>query len=429
MLTARKYVACLLPEQENYAHECEGVARAVWNTALAQRQEAARRWRASRRTNQPKLGYVSQANELAESKKNPDFTWLKTAPAVVLQQTLLDLDKACRAHGAWHIKYRSKNKPKFTFRYPAPQDTPVKKLNHKWSRVYLPKFGWVRFRHTRPFGGDTRNVTLKRQGNRWYVVFLIETGVAPPPKQAWTPDTTVGVDVGVAQVVTTSDGKVYDRDFYTTGEKRRIRRLGQKLARQRRGNPNWRQSRRYQQTKHALQKLRSRQVYRRTDFHHQTSAELTDTYTLLCHEALNITGLTRSATGTTLAPGTNVAQKRGLNRSILDKGWGQFFATLRWHAHKRGVTTQAVPAQYTSQECPECHHVAANNRESQTVFACRRCDFQEHADVVGARNVRERGIKLAPAPGLGVAARGDLGCEPVCETRTPNERILAAFVG
>lgn len=425
MLTARKQLAVLDAEQEVFGNECEGAARAVWNAGLAQRQEAARRWRASRRTGQAKVGYVSQASELAQAKKDSELDWLKNAPAVVLQQTLMDLDKACRTHGSWRVKFRSKHRPKITFRYPAPKDTPVERLNRKWGQVFLPKFGWVRFRWTRPLGGELRNVTLKREGNRWLVVFLVDTRVEAPAKQPWTPETAVGVDVGVAQIVTTSDSECHDREFVTSGERRKVRRLEQQLARQRRTNTGWRKSRRYQQTKQRLQKLRTRQTERRSDFHHQTAAALTKNYTLICHEKLNIAGMTRSAAGTIEEPGRNVAQKAGLNRSILDKGWGQFFATLAWHAHKRGVTLQAIPAHHTSQECPECHHVAANNRESQAVFACRMCGFTEHADVVGARNVRERGIKLAPVPGHGMAARGDLEQQLVCETRTANTRTLA----
>jgi len=62
---------------------------------------------------------------------------------------------------------------------------------------------------------------------------------------------------------------------------------------------------------------------------------------------------------------------------------------------------------------------------SNNNVVCQACGFLEHADVVGARNVRERGIKLVPVPGLGMAARGDLRHQLVYETRTPNTRALA----
>jgi putative transposase len=425
MLTARKQEAVLTVEQDEFGKNCEGIARAVWNAALGERQESSNRWRASRRLAQPNLGWVSQAMALAETKKDPSCLWLKEAPAVVLQQTLMDLDKACRAHGAWRVKYRAKHRPKISFRYPAPKDTPVERLNRKWGRVYIPKFGWIRFRWTRPLGGHVRNVTLKQERNRWFVVFLVETGVEPPPAREWTRETAVGVDVGVVSDAVTSEGVFYQREFTTDGERARIRRLEQKLARQRRTNTNWRRSKRYRATKTRLQTLRDRQTSRRSDFHHKVARELTLSYTLVCNEKLNIKNMTKSAAGSTTNPGVNVAQKRGLNRSILDKAWGSFYTTLRWHALKNAATVQAVPASYTSQECPTCHHTAKNNRESQAVFLCQKCGYKGHADVVGAVNILERGIKLAPDPGLGFAGRGDLGSNPVYETLTTNKLASA----
>ena len=54
----------------------------------------------------------------------------------------------------------------------------------------------------------------------------------------------------------------------------------------------------------------------------------------------------------------------------------------------------AVPPHYTSQECPACHHVSAENRQAQARFACVECGYENHADHVGAINVLERGHRL-----------------------------------
>ena len=54
----------------------------------------------------------------------------------------------------------------------------------------------------------------------------------------------------------------------------------------------------------------------------------------------------------------------------------------------------AVPPQYSSQECPACHHIAKENRKTQAQFACVSCNYKNHADVVGAMNTLERGYRL-----------------------------------
>ena len=53
-----------------------------------------------------------------------------------------------------------------------------------------------------------------------------------------------------------------------------------------------------------------------------------------------------------------------------------------------------MPPQYTSQTCPCCGHVSAENRTTQARFACVECGYENHADVVGAINVLERGQRL-----------------------------------
>jgi putative transposase len=53
----------------------------------------------------------------------------------------------------------------------------------------------------------------------------------------------------------------------------------------------------------------------------------------------------------------------------------------------------AVPPQNTSRTCPVCGHVSKDNRQTQARFVCVECGFEENADVVGAINIRHRGMK------------------------------------
>ena len=54
----------------------------------------------------------------------------------------------------------------------------------------------------------------------------------------------------------------------------------------------------------------------------------------------------------------------------------------------------AVPPHHTSQTCPCCGHVSKDNRQTQAKFVCVECGYANHADVVGAINVLERGHRL-----------------------------------
>ncbi|MEU0517914.1 transposase [Streptosporangium sp. NPDC006007] len=380
MLTGRRYLLAFTPEQEAFAELIGDACRMVWNTALEQRRTYRQRgaW----------INYVEQARQTAEAKK--DFPWLAAAPSHTLQQTLRDLDKACKTHGTFKVRWRSRRKSPPTFRFPDPKHIAVEGLSKRWGRVKLPKLGWVRFRWSRTVG-EFRNATVLKDGGRWYISFCVEDGLAevsPNGKPA------VGVDRGVAVAVATSGGWMRDRAFVTTGETARLKRLQRKLARQKRGS-NGRAA-----TKAKIGKLNARIRNRRTDFLSWTANTLTRDHGLVAVEDLKIRNMTAGAKGTVEAPGKNVRQKAGLSRAILNKGWGGLLAALEHKARYNGSRIVRVPAAYTSQRCSACGTVDAKSRESQAVFACTSCAYTGNADVNAAKNIL--------AAGLAVTGRGDL---------------------
>ncbi|MFG3439733.1 RNA-guided endonuclease InsQ/TnpB family protein [Nonomuraea sp. NPDC047897] len=107
--------------------------------------------------------------------------------------------------------------------------------------------------------------------------------------------------------------------------------------------------------------------------------------------------MTRSASGTIDAPGRNVAQKAGLNRSILDAGWGVFLTILAHKAESAGRELIAVDPRNTSRTCSRCGHVAKDNRLTQAAFACTACGHTAHADVNAAINILRAGLALREA--------------------------------
>ncbi|WP_329408333.1 transposase [Nocardia vinacea] len=110
--------------------------------------------------------------------------------------------------------------------------------------------------------------------------------------------------------------------------------------------------------------------------------------------------MTASAKGTITEPGRRVAQKAGLNRTILAKGWHQLELALRNAARYTGTQVVKVPAAYTSLRCPRCRSVDPVSRESQAVYRCTSCGHCENADVNAAKNIL--------AAGLAVTVCGDL---------------------
>jgi len=115
-------------------------------------------------------------------------------------------------------------------------------------------------------------------------------------------------------------------------------------------------------------------------------------------EDLRTKAMLKSVKGGVKAPGSNVAAKSGINRSILDQGWGIFRALLDYKLADRtliGALALVNPA-CTSQTCSCRRHKAADNRLRQDLFSCVACGHTEHADINAAKNILRQGMPSMP---------------------------------
>jgi putative transposase len=195
----------------------------------------------------------------------------------------------------------------------------------------------------------------------------------------------------------TPAGAALGREVETRRLRRRERRLQQALARKRPGSANRRKA------KARLAAHKARMARKRTDVIHKVTAHLAQNHGVVAVEGLDVASMTASARGTAAAPGSNVCQKAGLNRSIMDRGWGEFTRQLRYKLGWTGGRLIEVDPAYSSQTCPTCHAVDAGNRVSREAFVCTVCGHAGHADVVAARGWRglvhgvTRGARVARA--------------------------------
>ncbi len=190
----------------------------------------------------------------------------------------------------------------------------------------------------------------------------------------------IELDIGVTHTVTKSDGQFLDiPTLLSKGEQQRKRRLQRQLTRQVKG------SNRRKSTKIALAKEKDR----RKDWIEKTTTDLVRSYDLIALENLKIKNMTKSAKGTIENPGTNVAQKSGLNRVILEQGWSLFRKRLTDKATNTTVPIETITInpKYTSQRCSKCGHTNKTNRKSQAISCCISCRYTNNADINAAKNV------------------------------------------
>ncbi len=137
------------------------------------------------------------------------------------------------------------------------------------------------------------------------------------------------------------------------------------------------------------------------------------------------TGVTRSAKGSVERPGRNVRAKSGLNRVVLDSGFGLLRQMIVAKAEEAARTVVEVAARFSSQECSRCEHIARESRRRRR-FCCVRCGHRNHADVNAALVIRGRAqlaLKSELDPAEEAGRRGQEAAAQAHTTKNKGSRI------
>jgi putative transposase len=352
----------------------------LYNAALEERREAWRMRRASVR-------YGMQSAQLKDIRAfDPDqCRWSFSSQ----QATLRRLDKAFAAFYRRAKAGQKAGYPRFKSvdRWDGvewPKDGDGCRWHPDAGRVYLQGIGHVKVKLHRPVKGRVKTISLKREGRRWYVVLSCDDVPASPLPATGR---VIGLDVGVARFATTSDGEVISNPRFLRESEAELATAQQSLARKRRGSANRRRA------KEKVAEVHRRIRNRRVDFHHKTARALVESCDVIAVEKLNIAGMSKRARpvpdpeqpGAFLPNGA--AAKSGLNKVILDAGWGQFAGILSAKAEDAGRRVIPVDPRYTSITCHQCG--ARCTRPRQATVICPEHGPMD-ADVNGAINIATR---------------------------------------
>jgi putative transposase len=342
----------------------------LYNAALMERREAWRMRRAS-------VSYGMQSAQLTEIRKaDPDGQGRHSFTAQ--QQTLRRL---AGVFAAFSSRVQAAQKPRKKGKKPGyPRFKPYQRFSqvmfvngdgagwlaadgHGWARAKFQAVGSVKVHQHRQVPGTVKTLQLKREHRRWYVIVTAET--EPVPLSAT--GRAVGVDVGVARFLTTSDGEVIANPRILATSAEVIADLQRRKARTRPGSGNRRRLRR------ALGREWRKVGNRRRDFHHKTARALVNSCDAIALEDLNAAGMTHRpaprpdpATPGGFLP-NQAAAKAGLNKSILDAGWSQFASILTGKAESAGRRVVLVNPAGTSTACSQCGQRCTRPRQDTVV--------------------------------------------------------------
>jgi len=390
-------------DQETLGMKTAGCCRLVYNVCREQREG----WGKSHRINA-----IHQINQLPELK---DFLpFLKEVPSHCLQQAVRDLDRAFINFFEGSAGFPSPKKKGLgdSFRFPDPKQFTI---GDSW--IHLPKFGFVEWVRHWDLEGTPKSVTISREGNWWFASVLCEIEIEVPEPGSGDFGDRLGIDVGVAAPIMLSTGEELPIARTPARETRRSRKLHKQLSRQQRGSAN------RMKTIRRIRDLAAGQTRRRLDSAHRAAAHIAARHSHVAMEDLKLLNMTKSAKGTVEEPGTNVAQKSGLNRVILDLAHGHLRELVKRKVLAAGGTFVLVNPRDTSRRCNPCGLVSKNSRKSQAEFECVGCGHKANADHNASENIRDRAFGPVVPLSIEIPTGGlpGMACESSGITRRKQE--------
>lgn len=393
MLIQKAYKYRLEPtdRQAQRLRQLCGCARFVWNYALAETLSILD-------AGGKIPSYFDLSKMLTDWKKLSDLAFLAEGYTDNLQQKLKDL------RGAWKRCFdKSLAAEKPVFKKKSKGNDSIRFVNFNkyceldYRRVKLPSaLGWVKFRQSRKVDGVIKNCTISQHAGHWYVSFQVEQIVAEP---AHTSTSAVGLDAGIAKLITLSDGTIFQPVNSFKANQDKLARLQRVLARKAKFSANWKKQ------KAKISRLHSQIANIRRDYLHKATTTISKKHAMIVIEDLKVSNMSKSAAGTKDRPGRNVAAKSGLNRAILDQGWHEMRRQLTYKQAWLGGDVLAINPAYTSQKCACCGHTAKVNRQTQTNFVCTACGYSANADINGARNILAAGHAVLACGGTAHSGR------------------------
>ena len=349
------------------------------NDCLAERKTA---WEQQQRS----VGKVEQLRQVKERKAtNP---WAKDVHSHVLQTVVQDLDKAFAAflrrrkagETPGHPRFKGRNRFR-SFGYK--EHGNGFKIDGR--RLQLSGIGRVALRWHRPLAGQIKTLRISKKAGKWYACFVCVMEDAPA-----LPETgrEVGIDVGLAKLITTSDGAQVDHPRFYRVAQRKLRLAQRRVARRTKGGKNRRKA------VVMLQRQHERIANQRKDYLNKLAHDLTTRYDRIALEDLTITRMVHG----------------NLAKSILDAGWGYLVQRLRDKAASAGRVVVLVDPRNTSKTCSRCGTVFAGLTLADRWVTCA-CGLWLDRDHNAAINIKNRGGQLrwassSPPGGLAQEAAG-----------------------
>jgi putative transposase len=353
-----------VPGQQEALARVFGCARVVYNDCLELRD-------ACHAAGQQISDTEVQRRVITLAKLTPERSWLGEVASVALVQACQD---ARRAYRNWFGSLSGTRKGRRV-------GHPVFRRKHRrqsirltrngfalrGQRLYVAKVGDIRVKWSRDLPSVPSSVTvIKEPDGRYYASFVVERAATPLPAGGRE----VGIDLGLASLIVTSDGEVIANPRFLRAKERALARAQRVLSRRRKGSANRARAR------HRVAVLHRTVRETRLDHAHKIALRLARDNQAVYAEDLCVAGLARTRLG----------------RSVQDAGWSQLLRLMEEKAARYGRTFARIGRfEPTSQVCSACGVKDGPKPLHVRQWTCGACGTVHDRDVNAARNILAAG--------------------------------------
>lgn len=353
-----------------------GYNRFVWNQMLdmmIQRYE-----------NNPKAPFLNSfaLNNLLKQLKSEN-PFLKEAESTSLQNTNHDLIEAYKKFFREHKgfpKFKSRKFPKQSYQ----SNSVNRNIQQIGNQLRLPKLGLIKFKCGRKIEGKIKNATIRLSTTgKFYAILLVDTEIPELPKTHYS----VGIDMGVSDLMITSDGVKYptirfdkilaNKKHYWEKRLARRRLQAQKEIAWDKHNKvlvprDFSDFKNYLKAKHMVAKYNEKITNQRNDYLHKLTKSLVETYDVIKIEDLKA---------------KNLLKNHKLARAIANQSWRELRSQLEYKCDWYGKQLVIVNPYKTSQVCSECGYDDGKHTLDIREWTCPSCGTHHDRDINAAINI------------------------------------------
>jgi putative transposase len=361
MLLAHKIELMPNNKQATYFSKASGVARRAYNWAL---EEWEKEYQAGGKPTEVAL------RRKLNSIKREQFPWMFEVTKNAPQMAIIQLGQAFKNFFAKRANYPRFRKKWIDDRFTLTND----QFAVNDSRIRIPHLGWVRMRESLRFIGKIMSATISRTAERWCVSITVDVPNQLKQYAANDNQVAVGVDVGLTCFATLSTGEEVIGPKPHKALLKRLKRLSRGLSRKKKGSNNCNKA------KMKVAKLHKRISAIRRDAIHQLTTRLTNDFTTIGIEDLNVKGMLKN---------------RRLSRSIADMGFFEFRRQLEYKAEMRGKRVVVADRWFASSKiCSHCGYKLKNLLLSEREWVCPQCATRHNRDKNAAKNLEKMAVSF-----------------------------------